>query len=138
MVIVPPPPPPPARAVTTRLWPTVRSMAAPNDVVEKARTEPVPTVATVAKASANRRNIFIESLSQRWSPPDASVRLVRPPPTTSPSLARDYACADGNPRSGRCQDNPARSEEHTSELQSHSDLVCRLLLEKKKQNKKQS
>src|SRR5947207_6498205 len=35
-----------------------------------------------------------------------------------------------------------RSEEHTSELQSHSDLVCRLLLEKKKHkhsrlNKKQ-
>src|SRR2546421_1848737 len=30
--------------------------------------------------------------------------------------------------------NPAhRSEEHTSELQSRSDLVCRLLLEKKKQ-----
>src|SRR5437588_5935661 len=28
----------------------------------------------------------------------------------------------------------ARSEEHTSELQSHSDLVCRLLLEKKKKN----
>src|SRR5260221_2496662 len=27
-----------------------------------------------------------------------------------------------------------RSEEHTSELQSHSDLVCRLLLEKKKRN----
>src|SRR5260221_6092548 len=26
---------------------------------------------------------------------------------------------------------PLRSEEHTSELQSHSDLVCRLLLEKK-------
>src|SRR5438034_6493250 len=29
----------------------------------------------------------------------------------------------------------ARSEEHTSELQSHSDLVCRLLLEKKKNQK---
>src|SRR5947207_11127864 len=28
-----------------------------------------------------------------------------------------------------------RSEEHTSELQSHSDLVCRLLLEKKKERK---
>src|SRR5438132_12953753 len=28
-----------------------------------------------------------------------------------------------------------RSEEHTSELQSHSDLVCRLLLEKKKKKK---
>src|SRR5260221_10871007 len=30
--------------------------------------------------------------------------------------------------------SPARSEEHTSELQSHSDLVCRLLLEKKKKS----
>src|SRR5438034_4828578 len=30
---------------------------------------------------------------------------------------------------------PTRSEEHTSELQSHSDLVCRLLLEKKKKQK---
>src|SRR5438034_1699433 len=29
-----------------------------------------------------------------------------------------------------------RSEEHTSELQSHSDLVCRLLLEKKKKQNK--
>src|SRR5206468_11582950 len=31
-----------------------------------------------------------------------------------------------------------RSEEHTSELQSRSDLVCRLLLEKKKKKKKKS
>src|SRR5438034_5797380 len=31
-----------------------------------------------------------------------------------------------------------RSEEHTSELQSHSDLVCRLLLEKKKTNNVQN
>src|SRR5260221_7261528 len=31
-----------------------------------------------------------------------------------------------------CEYLPRRSEEHTSELQSHSDLVCRLLLEKKK------
>src|SRR5260221_9226485 len=30
------------------------------------------------------------------------------------------------------QNRAVRSEEHTSELQSHSDLVCRLLLEKKK------
>src|SRR5437588_1340082 len=38
-----------------------------------------------------------------------------------------------NPRTGEPVDVPAkRSEEHTSELQSHSDLVCRLLLEKKK------
>src|SRR5436190_20872131 len=35
--------------------------------------------------------------------------------------------------SASCATASARSEEHTSELQSHSDLVCRLLLEKKKQ-----
>src|SRR6266478_9575854 len=44
------------------------------------------------------------------------------------------------PRAGRalhrpCTDGP-RSEEHTSELQSQSNLVCRLLLEKKKKKKK--
>src|SRR5438034_2711626 len=32
----------------------------------------------------------------------------------------------------RTRSTSPRSEEHTSELQSHSDLVCRLLLEKKK------
>src|SRR5260221_4969130 len=49
---------------------------------------------------------------------------------------------DGPVRSGEHRPAPVlvghgarrgvRSEEHTSELQSHSDLVCRLLLEKKK------
>src|SRR2546430_11866926 len=42
------------------------------------------------------------------------------------------------PREGYQLDSPsaneARSEEHTSELQSQSNLVCRLLLEKKKKN----
>src|SRR5438067_3566221 len=33
---------------------------------------------------------------------------------------------------GERPDHPSRSEEHTSELQSRFDLVCRLLLEKKK------
>src|SRR5882762_9371563 len=33
-----------------------------------------------------------------------------------------------------CTASPNRSEEHTSELQSHLNLVCRLLLEKKKKN----
>src|SRR2546421_9220369 len=43
----------------------------------------------------------------------------------------------------RCESSPParqrhvfRSEEHTSELQSRSDLVCRLLLEKKKKRRK--
>src|SRR5690606_42086269 len=45
---------------------------------------------------------------------------------------------DGSPRLGRSQPRQIgakRSEEHTSELQSRENLVCRLLLEKKKQDK---
>src|SRR5437773_6852639 len=36
------------------------------------------------------------------------------------------------PTAFRSRKHSVRSEEHTSELQSHHDLVCRLLLEKKK------
>src|SRR2546428_10282545 len=47
-----------------------------------------------------------------------------PPPAPPPRARRA-------PGSRACT-APCRSEEHTSELQSRSDLVCRLLLEKKK------
>src|SRR5438034_8168268 len=52
-------------------------------------------------------------------------RTLAAPPTT---------CALVTTTPSRVMKNPLRSEEHTSELQSHSDLVCRLLLEKKKRN----
>src|SRR5437667_3157284 len=42
------------------------------------------------------------------------------------------------PASGRKTMREGRSEEHTSELQSHHDLVCRLLLEKKNKTKKKN
>src|SRR2546428_9321544 len=44
------------------------------------------------------------------------------------------SCMIADPKATRCFQPPGklpRSEEHTSELQSRSDLVCRLLLEKK-------
>src|SRR5947207_10191359 len=47
----------------------------------------------------------------------------------APAVGRHDARLGEIDRQRRRQD---RSEEHTSELQSHSDLVCRLLLEKKK------
>src|SRR5437667_6395156 len=46
------------------------------------------------------------------------------------SVAKNSECSGAAPGC-RCK----RSEEHTSELQSHHDLVCRLLLEKKKKKK---
>src|SRR5260221_10635472 len=53
--------------------------------------------------------------SQRWVQPPGAVHS-----TTKYSPSRRQTM---------------RSEEHTSELQSHSDLVCRLLLEKKKKQR---
>src|SRR5574343_1791496 len=45
--------------------------------------------------------------------------------------ARSSPCSSAPKTGSMC----CRSEEHTSELQSHHDLVCRLLLEKKKKKK---
>src|SRR5438034_8322384 len=56
-----------------------------------------------------------------------------------PLRRRRRACVLNPPRldhAERSRRRHDRSEEHTSELQSHSDLVCRLLLEKKKKKKK--
>src|SRR5438034_11847480 len=49
-------------------------------------------------------------------------------------MARMVADGRGCLHTGHRGDH-GRSEEHTSELQSHSDLVCRLLLEKKKRSR---
>src|SRR2546421_4433531 len=54
-------------------------------------------------------------------------------PCRASAPARWRGGAAPPPPRARAQD---RSEEHTSELQSRSDLVCRLLLEKKKKKKK--
>src|SRR5436190_5986520 len=50
------------------------------------------------------------------------------------AIARDALAIfpDSAEKSRARRERLPRSEEHTSELQSHSDLVCRLLLEKKK------
>src|SRR2546429_9424556 len=61
------------------------------------------------------RTVFPPPLRFRWR------AATREPPSSSPLQP-----------SWRDKRNPARSEEHTSELQSRLHLVCRLLLEKKK------
>src|SRR5438105_12311952 len=64
----------------------------------------------------------------RGSPPRRAHRRARGARTCGSSPARWI---------GRARSCP-RSEEHTSELQSRVDLVCRLLLEKKKKTRKES
>src|SRR5258707_11976263 len=70
--------------------------------------------------------------------------IRRPPRSTlfpyttlfrSPAVLRFVAGGWGLP-AARCAPRPGRSEEHTSELQSRQYLVCRLLLEKKKDSKR--
>src|SRR5260370_16945355 len=69
--------------------------------------------------------------------------MIRRPPrstlfpytTLFRSLSRAHVSDAFGARSARppgCSPQASRSEEHTSELQSHLNLVCRLLLEKKK------
>src|SRR5205085_11015828 len=79
-----------------------------------------------------------------------SQRAPRAPPRRRPGCRTGRAGADSRRRHGRrCRrvararerarrSGAARSEEHTSELQSQSNLVCRLLLEKKKNKKNES
>src|SRR5437588_3369409 len=68
--------------------------------------------------------------------------MIRRPPRSTlfpyTTLFRSKAVADADHGRHLCDlardrhcSGQRRSEEHTSELQSHSDLVCRLLLEKK-------
>src|SRR5690606_41389229 len=47
-------------------------------------------------------------------------------------ICRDVLTKSRRPVAGTKPEKAARSEEHTSELQSRENLVCRLLLEKKK------
>src|SRR5438034_6456929 len=61
--------------------------------------------------------------------PQNAPRIPRPPPAMERSKHSVKSWRASRKR---------RSEEHTSELQSHSDLVCRLLLEKKKKKKKET
>src|SRR2546430_6390597 len=68
--------------------------------------------------------------------------MIRRPPrstlfpyTTLFRSPLDHSPSRGWPQGARWELLRSRSEEHTSELQSQSNLVCRLLLEKKKKKK---
>src|SRR6266480_7049615 len=69
------------------------------------------------------------------------LMIRRPPrstlfPYTTLFRSRWPGSSASSPGPGRLRAGASRSEEHTSELQSHVNLVCRLLLEKKKKKPK--
>src|SRR5690606_41415485 len=72
---------------------------------------------------------FLAGADPVYLPCDASNGFIPDFDAVPESVWKDcqilFLCSPGNPS--------GRSEEHTSELQSRENLVCRLLLEKKKQ-----
>ena len=66
-------------------------------------------------------------VSRLWIPP-CSLPFLVSPPWSLHQVSPPWSLLHSVPTTLSL----SRSEEHTSELQSHSDLVCRLLLEKKK------
>src|SRR5436309_8509249 len=66
----------------------------------------------------------------RRAPPDRQEPQPRGPQAGRPAAGAAVEAADL--QRGRQGGDAQRSEEHTSELQSRENLVCRLLLEKKK------
>src|SRR5260370_32673813 len=83
----------------------------------------------------------LQSLTLRIRPCDVQIHLKRGRSARGLGFmaTQTIAFRDGHQGAGdldvvRQRFNTHRSEEHTSELQSHLNLVCRLLLEKKKNN----
>src|SRR5207248_11012287 len=66
---------------------------------------------------------------------DALPISVAPIPDVAVAVLNEYAASLAENGVAAVKEWITRSEEHTSELQSPYDLVCRLLLEKKKQDK---
>src|SRR6266540_7545946 len=64
-----------------------------------------------------------------------ALPISRPPEQPHRALDRGRPAEQLHRRGAQRGARNGRSEEHTSELQSHHDLVCRLLLEKKKKKK---
>src|SRR2546427_8187485 len=79
----------------------------------------------------------IYTLSLHDALPISDMRQVEDLPGLVQVAGADEAAALGEEQPhGHTPDQELRSEEHTSELQSQSNLVCRLLLEKKKRQQR--
>src|SRR6266853_5428613 len=89
----------------------------------------VPAVRGDDADGRTRRLVSSASRGLRRCPWPAARRRSRPSPIATGWWKRQRPRRRRRPRGHR-----PRSEEHTSELQSQSNLVCRLLLEKKKKN----
>src|SRR2546430_3281578 len=89
---------------------------------------PYTTLFRSRECQTPRRRGRRRPLLSRGLPGGSQARRRCPPPPVGPPATRQHRGF----RSPTHKGGGPRSEEHTSELQSQSNLVCRLLLEKKK------
>src|SRR5437870_10416426 len=80
-----------------------------------------------------RSDVPVDQLTINGSDDNGSIAVANSPLTTSSRAFQQGTINHTTPLN--FLNTPARSEEHTSELQSRGHLVCRLLLEKKKTKK---
>src|SRR5206468_6366742 len=93
---------------------------------------PVPTIMTPSPSRTSSCSIPFNAQA------NGSATVARSEGSSGGSPMRFFVAMGGTAaNSAYAPGYGSRSEEHTSELQSRSDLVCRLLLEKKKKKKKQ-
>src|SRR5688572_31603372 len=90
-------------------------------------TAPVEAQCAMCRASVQNNAAFVRGLNL------GVLVLLTPPVAIFFSI---FIVAYRHRKGGKDNVTDERSEEHTSELQSQSNLVCRLLLEKKKNNYK--
>src|SRR2546427_7249016 len=88
-----------------------------------ARSRDTSTAVTVTNPTRGSRTLAVRNAATVWRISSAT------------RSGRRRGREEGTDRRVMSQKARARSEEHTSELQSQSNLVCRLLLEKKKKKK---
>src|SRR5207247_11175727 len=105
-------------------------LAAAFPFTPRART--VPSALSLHDALPISSRTSPASHQRRGSTPSPSTGRTRTTPVRGPAYPVDVTTVTSSPpRASSSARQRVRSEEHTSELQSRVDLVCRLLLEKK-------
>src|SRR5260370_18283746 len=96
---------------------------------------PMPSVSVSTATAANPGDLRRVRRAKRRSCQSVSIKHSQPAERTTSFVTSRLPCSNRTARNASLRLIPCRSEEHTSELQSHLNLVCRLLLEKKKKKK---
>src|SRR5690625_734370 len=122
--------PPRGRASTAPVWELRRSSRLERPDSSRAAT----TEGVAAVADAFRTVTLVPAVTYSPASTTQSSPSEMPIPLLAPSRQRSPMLIRSAPPPERVPMIEARSEEHTSELQSRGHLVCRLLLERKKKN----